>query len=89
MKFPHIEIDQTKFYTIGVVCFAINALMGTISLVSFWGNLFWADQISRIASLFFSYALAGFFMWLRRSFAPVSPKDIASDEEMEEMLKNE
>ncbi len=85
-KLPKVEIDQNKFYTIGVYAFGINALMGTVSLSVSFQNLFWYDQISRVASLFFNFALFGFFVFLKRNFTTPKLKDIIPDEKLEEEL---
>ena len=78
-----MEIDMHKFYTIGVWCFGIIALMNTMSFVSNYrlGNFYLTTMmVSSIASLVFNYAIFGFFVHLKRGLPPKNIDQAPVDE---------
>ena len=70
---PKLNIDQYKFYTIGIWCFGIIAIMNTVGFFTRLLNhafLLPTDAISTGVSLVFNYALFGFFSYLRNNLPP-------------------
>jgi len=89
LKIPKIEIDMNKFYTIGVWCFGIIAIMNTISLavnIKLGHFNLTTDMISAIVSLIFNYALFGFFSYLRSTLPPSNIQ--ATEEDMFAILND-
>ena len=73
VKFPKIEIDIEKFYTIGMFCFGIMALANTVGFITNLTNgnyILITDAIYSGFSMIFTYALFGFFAYLRSQQPP-------------------
>jgi len=90
-KLPPLRLNPTKFYTIGVWCFGIVAIMNTANFIQNFlnaQNINYFLLIGSGASLVFNYALWGFFYYLK-SNTPPENLDQASIAEMEEILKKE
>jgi len=90
-RLPHMEINISKFYTVGVWLFGIIAIMNTMTFVNgFIINRFPDTTIpmfiSAAASLAFNYVLFGFFYYLKSTLPPQG-LERGSLEDMEEMLK--
>jgi len=81
-----MEIDQRKFYMIGIVAFFIVAIMNTVTLLETYKVLLISQILSQIGSLIFNYALLGFFFHLYRSLPPKNI-NLASEDELESILK--
>ena len=89
LKFPKIEINIEKFYTIGVFCFGGVALFNTMGFVTRIMNdnfMLKSDMFSAALSLVFNYALFGFFSYLKSNLPPTDLKK-GSLKDMEELLK--
>ena len=88
MKFGNVEISPIKFYTIGVWCFGIGALMNTVTFAVTMHNLIPTQVISQISSLVFSYILFGLFNYLRNQVPPeIKPEDVMKELDIEKELK--
>jgi hypothetical protein len=80
-----INIDQNKFYKIGVWAFGIMAVMNLYTFILDFGFLNPPAIISRLANLVFSFCLFGFFIHLKNQIAPSNMK-LASDKEMDDII---
>ena len=91
LSLPKIEITPNKFYTIGVLCFGIIALMNTMGFaVNIMNGNFVSitSLISSAFSLIFNYAIFGFFYYLKSTLPPQNLKK-GTLEDMEELLLEE
>jgi len=80
------EIDQRKFYQIGICAFFIMGVSNMATLLQTYRVLLFSQILSQIGGIVFNLALLGLFIHMFRS---LPPKDInmASDEELESILK--
>jgi len=86
IKGKEFEIDQRKFYQIGIVAFFIMGVSNMATLLQTYRVLLFSQILSQIGGIVFNLALLGLFIHMFRS---LPPKDInmASDEELESILK--
>jgi len=90
MKFPKIEINIEKFYTLGMWLFGFIALMNTLTFVNGFinpvPNVTIPMYLSSLASLVFNYVIFGFFAYLKRT---LPPKDLqkGTDEDMLKLIQ--
>lgn len=81
-----MEINIQKFYNIGAICFAVIAVMNTITFAFNFlnGNFVYETEIvSSIASLVFNYALFGFFVYLKSTLPPGNLQKGTEDDMLE------
>jgi len=86
MKFEGISMET--FYRWGFFLLATNALVSFITLVaniSNWVYMYWWGVIGNFASTGFSFLLAGFFYYLKRSTEP----SISDEEFLTKFAKEE
>ena len=81
-----IEIDQRKFYQIGIAAFLIMAVMNTATLLQTYQALLLTQIVSQIGGILFNYALLGLFIHMLRGLPP-KDLDLATDEELEGILE--
>ena len=80
------EIDQRKFYQIGIGAFTIMFVMNFATLLQTYKLLLFTQIVSQTASLCFNLALAGLFIHMLRGLPP-KMENMASEAEMESILK--
>jgi hypothetical protein len=81
-----IEINPKMFYKIGCWCFAIIAIANLVAFPFRYSYMDIFGVVSTIAGIIFNFVLFGFFLHIYRQTPDLSGK-LASDSEMEEMLK--
>ena len=82
-----MEINPKRFYTIGMYAFFIMGVMNTMSFITFFNQMIIYDQVSRVMGIMFNFALFGFFLYLKRQLPDIDMKDLATEDDMGEMLK--
>lgn len=80
------EIDQRKFYQIGIGAFFIMAVSNIATILQTYRVLLLTQILSQIGGIIFNLAILGLFIHMLRG---LPPKDInmASEAELESILK--
>jgi len=82
-----IEINPKNFYTIGVVCFGVIALMSVVGYIATFNILPWYGHIQKIAGIVFNFALIGFFFYFLKLMGSQQNIVNATDDEMKQMME--
>ena len=83
MKFPKVQINETKFYLVGKYAFLIVAVMNLAGLLDNWSLLKGVEILAKLAMIAFNFALMGFFGYLLGKFE----KKDATDKDAEQLAK--
>jgi len=80
MKLKEIQIEQSTFFKVGIVCFGIIALANLFTLFYFWQDSFIGSKISSIAGIIFDIAMLLFFNYLLNMSREQITEEYASDD---------
>ena len=89
------EFTVEKFWTVGIFCFSIIALMGVLTFIFSWDVTPWYQKVAQVMTIVFQLALAYLFFWLLKKNKQVDnsamedfAKNLETDEDMIKLMDN-
>ena len=61
------EFTVEKFWTVGIFCFVVIALMGVLTLIFGWDTSPWYQKVAQVMTITFQSSLAYLFFWLLKN----------------------